>query len=232
MALRLNSGLPANAIVYRDTAGEFPNATYELEQLVNHYNADLVLGPLLSDVAQELLAKSGSYPVEIVTLAKRDELLDWESSHIGWAPPAQSQVYSLLQETTSKHGLRRFAVIYPPTESGMEYAYWFERLAGLLGGRGCFFRLPVENDAERRVEIVDQLAVSSVDGIFFPGSPQDAGTLLANASSRFRSAVRVLGIATWDSPSTTCAFKAGVEWCCICITVFSKQHSPTCEEFY
>jgi branched-chain amino acid transport system substrate-binding protein len=97
--------------------------------------------------------------------------------------------------------MKRFAIAYPNTGSGREYAHSFREKVNRLG-LSVEIEVPYEatND-ETLAEVAHALEGTSATGLLIPDSIDVSARLIQNLSPMLRRQLRPLGIALWDNAS-------------------------------
>jgi len=105
-----------------------------VERLVIEDSAIAIVGDLLSRTADSVAQKADELGVPVIGLSQKSGLTQLGDNVFRNALTSQAIVRELVQTAIEKHGLKRFAILYPNDAYGTEYAnlFWDEVL--LRGG--------------------------------------------------------------------------------------------------
>jgi len=186
---------------FADSAGDPHIAERHARAPGNSDHSRVIIGPLLATSA-EAVSNYVRQTQGIMQLAfsKSSNFVPGQNV-FRLGPTAESQVESLLSESSTRLGLTRYAMVYPENSIGQEFAPVFrEELAkrGLdlvfeasyRGESGADF-LAIAEELERRTD---------VQAIFMPDNLEMGARLFTSLSPEYRRRVRPLGAANWDNP--------------------------------
>lgn len=182
----------------RDTAGDPIKALEQYQRAMLEVKPILVLGPLLSDEANALVAPVNQSDVPLITFAKRSDFAEG-GNIIRFGPDLSSQVRSLVLGASRYAGLKRFALVYPDTETGREFADYFKRELATQSLELTFESPYAPGDIEAPILIAKSLEGHRLDGVFMPDSVEKAVRLWSNLPLGFRANTRILGPASWEA---------------------------------
>ncbi len=114
-----------------DSEANPDSARRAVERLVLEDHAIAVVGSLLSKTAAAVAAKSEELGVPNITLSQKSGLTDIGRNVFRNALTSQMQVQMLVKTAMELRGFKRFAILYPNDNYGIEYAnlFWDEVLA-------------------------------------------------------------------------------------------------------
>ena len=193
-------GVKINALV-RDTEGSIDTAIKELAYLVEVERVNLIIGPLLSEVAANILPLAKERNIPIITFSKKDNLVLGENL-FRLGATVQSQVSSLLRAVQENLRLNRVALVYPNSSDGIEYAEAFRARAEELHLHIGYESTYYPNDPQALTSIAEELEHQTIDAVFFPDSLDRAAIFFSLVAPHFRDRVRILGPASWDNPTS------------------------------
>lgn len=197
--LSASSGVKIRA-VYKDSAGDVETAIREMGSLIETDRVNIIVGPLLADVASAVLPLAAERHIPVVTFSKRTDL-QLGDSLFRLGATVESQVASLLNATVETLQLSKVAIVYPENTDGVEYATVFRKKAYELGVEIVYDSSYFQNDPQSLARISAELDQKDVQGIFFPDSVDRAAVFFTTLSPQFREKVRILGPASWDNPT-------------------------------
>lgn len=114
-----------------DSEGTPEGATKGVERLVTEDGVIAVVGSLLSRTAASVAGKTEELGVPSIALSQKSGLTDAGTFIFRNALTSEMQVKELVRLAMESLGLRRFAILYPNSPYGVEYAnlFWDEVLA-------------------------------------------------------------------------------------------------------
>ena len=197
IALALEGRPNPIAPVFMDDKGEAVEATVQMQGIAQRRDVAAVIGPLLTAPALAAADVARQEGIPLIALAKKSEFpTSEEVFRLG--PTTLAQVVSLLEACYRGLGLVRYAMVYPQTESGIEYATAFRQVAQQMGLELLYEGVYQSPDAASFIKIGEELDALRSEAVFFPGDLDAAALLLQSVSDQLRSRIRLLGTASWD----------------------------------
>jgi branched-chain amino acid transport system substrate-binding protein len=105
-------------LVVRDTEGDPQRAVEALKELKEDEKAVLVIGPLISKVAEAAVEEAQELGIPIITLSQSEGITRKGEMIFQNSLAPEDQVRSLLKKVMDEMGLRRFAILYPANPYG------------------------------------------------------------------------------------------------------------------
>ncbi|MBI3178919.1 MAG: penicillin-binding protein activator [Deltaproteobacteria bacterium] len=125
-------------LVVKDSAGDPPAASRAVEELVLFDHVIVVIGPLFSTEAWAAALKAEELSVPLVSLSHREGLPELGPWVFRSALTVKAQALALAAIAFEEMGMRRFALLYPRSQYGREFAevFWdeVERRKGEIRG--------------------------------------------------------------------------------------------------
>jgi branched-chain amino acid transport system substrate-binding protein len=114
-----------------DSEGNSDSARRGVEKLVKEDNVIAVIGSVLSRTAPAVASKTSELGVPSIALSQKSGVTELGSSIFRNSLTSEMQVRFLVKTAIEDKGLRRFAVLYPNDQYGIEFAniFWDEVLA-------------------------------------------------------------------------------------------------------
>jgi ABC-type branched-subunit amino acid transport system substrate-binding protein len=114
-----------------DSEGNPDTARKGVERLVKEDNVISIIGSVLSKTASGVASKSAELGVPDITLAQKSGVTELGPSVFRNSLTSEMQVRYLAKTAIEKLGLKRFAILFPNDQYGVEYAniFWDEVLA-------------------------------------------------------------------------------------------------------
>lgn len=186
------------ALVVEDSTLDGAVAAGKIEKVALQGQIGAVIGPLISEITETVTEKARSLGIPVLTLSKRTSVTIGNGIfRLGVTVP--SQVARLVDEAYIGSGITRYAIIYPETDFGREYA---EAARKELLSRGL--TIAYEGGYQEGVSAslahhASMIETTNVGGVIFPGKPRDAGVLFSSIGSDARMNLRPLGFVTWSN---------------------------------
>jgi branched-chain amino acid transport system substrate-binding protein len=105
-------------LVVRDTEGDPQRAVEAMKELKEGEKAVLVIGPLISKVAEATVEEAQELGIPIITLSQSEGITRKGEMIFQNSLAPEDQVRSLLKKFMGEMGLRRFAILYPENPYG------------------------------------------------------------------------------------------------------------------
>lgn len=185
------------ALEFVDSTEDPLEATARARELVEQKGVDMIIGPLLADQVEPVLAVARGRGVPVLSLSRGaapragDVLLRL-------APTAESQVNSLLVEATDPLKVTKFAVVYPTDPAARELV---AALSNLLVSRGLPTPLSFEyqrGQSPQFLQIVQQIEEQKIQAVFIPDQIVTASQLVTSFPRAERERMLFLGPLLWD----------------------------------
>jgi branched-chain amino acid transport system substrate-binding protein len=120
-----NEGLPSLEFVIRDTKGDPTIAIEAMKALAEEEKVIVIIGPLISKVAERVVEKAQELGIPIITLSQSEGITSKGEMVFQNCLTPEDQVRSLINKVMGEMGLRRFAILYPANAYGR---YFMDRL--------------------------------------------------------------------------------------------------------
>ena len=125
------NGIPVSLSV-KDDGGDTARAMAEAQSLTTAERSMIVLGPLLRDPALAVANSFRGSAVPLLTFSKSANFYPGDNL-FRLGATTQSQVGSLLNIVADQLGLRRYALVFPQTAAGEEFAAEFRQQVAARG---------------------------------------------------------------------------------------------------
>jgi branched-chain amino acid transport system substrate-binding protein len=114
-----------------DSEGNPENARRGVERLVKEDNVIAIIGSVLSKTSTAVAAKAAELGVPSITLSQKSGVTDTSTNVFRNSLTSEMQVRYLAKVATEELGLKRFAVLFPNDQYGVEFTniFWDEVLA-------------------------------------------------------------------------------------------------------
>jgi len=186
------------SLVIKDYAGDALQAAAAAHELFSVEQADLVLGPLLTDSAIQVAEIARQSYKTILTFSKNDNFpLGNGVYRLG--PTIQSQSESLLNACQQNYGFTRFALVFPDDLTGQDFAHYFREALRIRGLEPVLERSYPKDQFNYFIQIASELDALDVQAVFFPDSLRAASRFFSTLSPQVLQKVRPLGTASWDN---------------------------------
>jgi ABC-type branched-subunit amino acid transport system substrate-binding protein len=183
-----------------DTGGSPSRAISEYERLVRDDQVDTVLGPLLVKTTEAVSSRSSELGVPILSFTKRSGIPQLGPTVFRLGATSESQVRELVSYSYDVLGLRRFAVVYPETPAGQEFASIFRDQIDEIGGEIVDSLSYFDRTPESLAGSIDRLVLTSPEAIFVPDTLERAFPVLEVIRGSELRDVVLLGPAQWSDP--------------------------------
>ena len=158
------------------------------------------VGPILSPAANAAAETARQLNVPLIALTKSETFASGQSV-MRLGPTPSSQIASLLDQLTSKLGLRTFGVIYPRTAQGEELLEVFNRELAARRLPLVYSQVYENQEFSGFLELGTALETKSVDAIFVADDLSAASRLSLSLSEKRRKQLKIVGTARWDNQS-------------------------------
>ncbi len=183
-----------------DTAADPLIAGKGYETLVKEKGANAILGPLLVKTTEEVSRVSQELGVPLLTFTKRQGIPSIAPTVFRLGATTESQVRELLSYAVERLGFSSFAIAYPSTVSGEDFASVFEAELLRLGKPAALRVSYVAADEMSIDRSVQELIYGSPEAIFIPDSLENAFPILEQLQNSDLEKVTLLGPAQWNDP--------------------------------
>jgi branched-chain amino acid transport system substrate-binding protein len=195
-----NASQAGIASVTEDVGADSTKASAAVRKLVTESQPKVVLGPLLTESSVSASQTARELGVPLVSFSKSEGFNTGRGVYRLGATTS-SQVNALVTAAHYGYGMRRFAVAYPNTSSGREYAQLFRNEVTRLG-LSIELEVPYEaSNDETLAEVARMLEGTSATGLLIPDVIDVSARLVQNLSPQLRRQLRPLGVALWDNVS-------------------------------
>ena len=181
----------------KDDAGDSAKAMAEAQSLTTAERAAVVLGPLLTDPALAVANSFRGSAVPLLTFSKSANFYPGDNL-FRLGATTQSQVSSLLNVVADQLALRRYALVFPQTASGEEFAAEFRQQVAARGLDLVFDGSYSKDSSDVFLTLGSQLAERSPQAIFCPDSAAGAAQLFTSLPEELRKSIVPIGTAAWD----------------------------------
>jgi branched-chain amino acid transport system substrate-binding protein len=149
-------------LVVRDTEGDPQKAVDAIRELKENEKAALVIGPLISRVAEAAVEEAQESAIPIITLSQSEEITNKGEMIFQNSLAPQDQVRSLVNKVMDEMGLRRFAILYPANPYGTYFmnVFWdtVEERGGVINA--------VESYDTQGTDFTEE--IKKMIGLFYP----------------------------------------------------------------
>ena len=180
-----------------DTGGSALRAQEEAQTL-RADNASVVLGPLLSEPAQAVEGAVRARGIPLISFSKSSGFQTGGGIYQLGAT-SESQVRSLVAKSYAALGMSKFAIVYPQTAVGFEFASLFKQALMANQLEIVYESSYQPNDQAAFVQMAQELEAFEVHGLFIPDRISASAQIFSNLRPDFRRKVRPVGTALWDN---------------------------------
>lgn len=121
-------------LVVKDTEGDPQKAIEQIRELKEDEKAVLIIGPLLSKVAEAAVEEAQASRMPIITLSQSEGITGKGDMIFQNTLAAEDQIRSLVNKAMDEMGLARFAVLYPSNSYGTYFMNLFWDKVDAKGG--------------------------------------------------------------------------------------------------
>ena len=112
-------------LVVRDTEGDPQKVVEAIRELKEDEKAVLVIGPLISRIAEAAVEKAQEWGIPIITLSQSEGITSKGEMIFQNSLAPEDQIRSLVNKVMDEMGLRRFAILYPANPYGTYFMNLF-----------------------------------------------------------------------------------------------------------
>lgn len=147
-----SEGKPYELAIY-DSQGNPQEAAKGVEVLLEEHGVMGIIGPLLSQSSYEAAVRAQQLRVPLVNLSQHSTITDLGEYVYRLAMTRKNQVDALIQYACRKKGLKKFVLLYPEDNYGIEFANQFwdqvEECGGSIEGVEAYF--PNQSDFNEEI---------------------------------------------------------------------------------
>jgi branched-chain amino acid transport system substrate-binding protein len=185
---------------FYDSTGTTEGAVSELRRALSGQRPpSFVVGPLLSDPAEEVARELRQIGIPNLSFSKRNNF-ETGQGIFRLGVTAQSQVRQLVEKSHFELGIKSYAIIAPSDYVGAEFADSFRSELAQHGINLLFEGTYQPASSVSIQRLAEQVENYPVEAVFFPGDIDDAALFFSTMPAEFRRKVRPLGTAAWDNP--------------------------------
>jgi branched-chain amino acid transport system substrate-binding protein len=211
-------------LVIRDTEGNPDKAREAVRELAKQEKALVIIGPLISRVAEEAVETAQDLNIPIITLSQSEAITSKGDMVFQNCLTPEDQVRSLTNKVIAEMGLKRFAILYPDDGYGTYFMNKFWDKVESLGAEvtaveaydpketdfaepikkmvGLYYPRPKPETEENREEVPEEEPepIVDFDAIFVPDSYERGGLVVSQLPFYDVVNVTILGTDLWNSP--------------------------------
>jgi branched-chain amino acid transport system substrate-binding protein len=131
---RGTGGGPSIELVVKDTEGDPQKAVEQIRELKEQEKAVLVIGPLISKVAEAAVEEAQESGIPIITLSQSEGITSKGEMIFQNTLAPEDQIRSLVNKAMDEMGLERFAILYPANPYGTYFMNLFWDKVEAKGG--------------------------------------------------------------------------------------------------
>jgi branched-chain amino acid transport system substrate-binding protein len=211
-------------LVIRDTEGNPDKAREAIRELAEQEKALVIIGPLISRVAEEAVETAQDANIPVITLSQSEEITSKGEMVFQNCLTPEDQVRSLTSKVIGEMGLKRFAILYPDNGYGRYFMNKFWDKVEFLGAEvtaveaydpketdfaipikklvGLYYPRPKPETEEKTEEAPEEEPepIVDFDAIFVPDSYERGGLVVSQLAFYDVVNVTILGTDLWNSP--------------------------------
>jgi len=210
-------------LVIRDTEGDPDKAREAVRELAEQEKALVIIGPLISRVAEEAVETAQDLHIPIITLSQSEAITGKGDMVFQNCLTPEDQVRSLTNKVIAEMGLTRFGILYPDNGYGTYFMNKFWDKVESLGGEvtaveaydpnetdfaipikkmvGLYYPRPRPETEENKEKAQEELEPTiDFDAIFVPDSYERGGLVVSQLPFYDVVNVTILGTDLWNSP--------------------------------
>lgn len=209
-------------LVIRDTEGESERACEAIRELAEKERVVVIIGPLLSRVAEEVVTIAQELGIPIITLSQSEGITSAGEMVFQNCLTPEDQVRSLTNKVLGEIGLKRFAILHPDNAYGRYFMNKFWDEVEFHGGTmtaveaydpkdtdfatpikkmvGLFYTRPKPETEEEEGSEEKPDPIIDFDAVFIPDSYERAGLIASQLAFYDVVEVTLLGTNLWNSP--------------------------------
>ncbi|MBW1715129.1 MAG: penicillin-binding protein activator [Deltaproteobacteria bacterium] len=217
-----DENLSSLELVIRDTEGESERACEAIRELAEKQRVVVIIGPLLSRVAEEVVTIGQELGIPIITLSQSEGITSAGEMVFQNCLTPEDQVRSLTDKVLGEIGLKRFAILHPDNAYGRYFMNKFWDEVEFHGGTvtavetydskdtdfatpikkmvGLFYTRPKPESEEEKGSGEKPDPIIDFDAVFIPDSYERAGLIASQLAFYDVVEVTLLGTNLWNSP--------------------------------
>jgi len=216
---------------FRDSGSGVERAVSSTVELISTEGASVVIGPLLSEEAGPAAEAARQNGTPILVFSK-NSAFQTGGGVFRLGPTVESQVDSLVEEVSSRLGLKNFAIVSPEDVNGREFAAAFRHKVQAMGLNVAFETSYSKEDPGALLAVSQELeSRSEIQAVFLPDNLQAASRLGTALSPGQRGRLRLLGSASWDNPQELSNSRAALEGAVFVSPFFADTQRPMVAQF-
>ena len=162
-----NEGLPSIEFVIRDTKGDPTIAIEAMIELAEEEKAIVIIGPLISKVAEGVVEEAQALGIPIISLSQSEGITSKGEMVFQNCLTPEDQLRSLIDKVMGEMGSKRFAILYPANAYGR---YFMDRLWDKVESQGGMITA-VESYDPRDTDFATP--IKKMVGLFYPRPESD-----------------------------------------------------------
>ncbi len=214
----------------QDTAGDEVIADAGLRELLAAGELPVVVGPLLSDVAQSVARLAKEQRVPLLSFSKRS-YFETGAGVYRLGPTVETQIDSLVEAVYRRKNILRYGIVAPQTEAGEHYAEVFRNKLIELNLDLVYDTRYTPGDDTSLAAIAAELEESPIEAIFFPDSLTQASRFFGNFPRWKREQMPLLGLAQWDNEQELAQSRTVMEGSIFVSPFFSQSDREIIQKF-
>ena len=221
----------ARALVVRDTQGDAAIARAGLDELVNDPAVVAVIGPLRSKVAEAIAPRAERAGMPMVVLSQQEGISGrWV---VQPAMTAERQAAALAEYGVKGRGLRKFGILYPNDQYGIQLSQAFRQQVEERGGQiiGAVTYDPKQKEFSVELLSIDKwIKDDGLDAVFIPDFASTA-IPLAVQLRHAQPGVVLLGSNGWNDPGALGQAADDIDGAVFVDGFFASSQRPATQEF-
>lgn len=204
-------------VIVKDTGVDMGSVEKAVTELASVTRVTGIVGPLLSSTAAEAAKDAQRLGVPVITLSQKEGVTSAGEFVFRNFLTLEDQARALADYSAGK-GFKRFAVLHPQTNYGVELAKHFDlavkerggavvRQAPYAPGTADFgaevkriFGVKATERMEGRKKVTEFSQSVRIDALFLPDSPEAAALIVPYLDYYGITGVQLLGASGWNSP--------------------------------
>jgi len=217
-----DENLSSLELVIRDTEGKPESACEAIRELAQKQRVLVIIGPLLSRVAEEVVTIAQELAIPIITLSQSEGITSAGEMVFQNCLTPEDQVRSLTKKVLGEIGLKVFAILHPGNAYGRYFMNKFWDEVELHGATvtaveaydpkdtdfatpikkmvGLFYPRPKPEREEEKGSEEKPEPIIDFDAVFIPDSYERAALIASQLAFHDVVDVTLLGTNLWNSP--------------------------------
>ncbi|CAG1065796.1 hypothetical protein BAC1_01387 [uncultured bacterium] len=239
---------PNMEVVVKDTGSDQNSVDMAVTEFANDARVVGVVGPLLSSTAVEAARSGQRLRIPVITLSQKDGVTSAGDFVFRNSLTPEDQARALASHAAGA-GLKRFAVLYPQTNYGVELVKYFEmavkeqggsvvRQAAYAPGTADFsaevkrvFGVKATEKIDGRRKVREYTPTVKVDALFLPDSYESVALIVPYLDYYSVKGVQLIGSNGWNSPKLPELGGKAVEGAVFVDGFYAKSLRPGTEDF-